>query len=277
MKEISSQEYFPSAQKIPEKLYLRGELPPLNTKFITVVGTRKPSAYGLRTTKKLIAGLRNLPVSIVSGLALGIDTIAHESALENNLHTIAIPGSSLEESKLYPRTNIKLAENILASGGALLSPWKEQQSAPWTFPARNGIMAAIANLVLVIECAEDSGTMITARESIKRGSPLAAVPGDIDALTSLGPNKLIKEGAHLVRSADDIIELLHLNKMQPIQQSLPLRNFDHPLLIHINGPTSRDTIIEISGLSTQEVFTGLALLELEGVIAVDSNGFVSRI
>lgn len=278
MHEISSFDHFPGIAKIPEKLFIRGELPPPEYKRLTVVGTRHPSDYGTRVVRKLITGLKNHPISIVSGLALGVDGLAHMTALENGIHTIAIPGSDISDHNLYPASNRNLAKEIVAAGGALLSPWDDQRAALWTFPVRNGIMAAISDLVLVIEAAEKSGTLITAREAIRRNIPLAAVPADIDASASAGTNMLIKNGAHCVTSTNDIINLLGLKNIKDSGTTEILQTSnDHPLLVHINEPLTRDQLIERSGFDTGELFSTLALLELEGKIAIDNRGIIHRI
>lgn len=165
MNEIFTKDYFPNAKNIKEKLFYLGELKDTSYKIITIVGTRRPSEYGKYCVNKIISGLAGYPISIVSGLAIGIDMLVHETAISNNIHTIAIPGSSLECNNIYPKRNLNLANSIIQNGGALVSMWQNQNAATWTFPARNSLMASISDLVLVIECKDNGGTMITAREA----------------------------------------------------------------------------------------------------------------
>lgn len=202
LRQISSQ---------PKSLDVVGELPSDGRKFLCVVGSRRHSRYGEDVCRSLISGLRGYPVVIVSGLALGIDSIAHEAALEADLPTVAFPGSGLSPDVLYPASRQRLAERIVASGGALISPFqRDAPSAPWFFPARNRLMAGMCHATLIIEAREESGTMITATAALQFGRDVFAVPGSIFSEMSRGPNALFSQGAAPVSSSADLLEALGL-------------------------------------------------------------------
>ena len=164
----------------PKKLYIRGEMPKGDSKFLCVVGSRKHTEYGKEACQKLIAGLRGYDIVVVSGLALGIDGIAHKAALDASLTTIAIPGSGLHPSVLYPSSNRQLAEKIVDSGGALLSEFEPMfRPTLYSFPQRNRIMAGISHAVLIVEAEIKSGTLITSRLATDYNREVMAVPGSV--------------------------------------------------------------------------------------------------
>ncbi len=172
----------------PEKLYIRGELPSPDTKLLCVVGSRRYTNYGKEACEKLISGLRGYDVAIVSGLAIGIDGIAHEAAMNAGLKTIAIPGSGLGVSAIHPIAHIGLAQKILDSGGCMLSEYEADfRSTLWSFPQRNRIMAGLSCAVLVIEAEIKSGTLITSRMATDYNKDVLTVPGNIFSKTSEGP------------------------------------------------------------------------------------------
>ncbi len=273
MYSIDPKEYFERLKSPSERLFVEGSLPPPQYRRITIVGTRKPSTYGKMVTSRMIEGLRGQPVTILSGLALGIDACAHEAAVLNNIHTIAIPGSGLKESVLYPRTNVGLAHRIISSGGALMSPWETEHAAKWMFPLRNRTMAAMSDLVLVVEAGVRSGTMITANAATEFSVPIAAIPGDIDNTRSEGTNALIKSGAHCVTDPNDLIKLLGLEKSKTTREEEVLFSKD-PILSLLRKPQSRDQLIALSGLSVHMLNCSLSRLELEGSIVIDNQGII---
>lgn len=185
----------------PAVLYCKGKLAILkNKKVLSVVGTRRPTAYGMRALEKIVPPLVEAGWTIVSGLAYGIDARAHELAL--NGMTIAVLGSGIEN--IYPAANRPLAEQI-ASQHLLVTEYVPQQKpAPWQFPARNRIISGLARATLVIEAREKSGTLITADQALEQGRDVYAVPGSIFAACSSGTNRLIQQGAKAVLSAEDI-------------------------------------------------------------------------
>lgn len=270
MDSIFSKDIFPTAIKIPDKLFYRGNLSSLVNKKITIVGTRRPTEYGKFCIKKIIGGLKGYPVTLISGLAIGIDSLVHEEALKNNIHTIAIPGSSLEDENIYPRGNIRLARKILENNGALISMWQNQKATSWTFPSRNGIMAAIADIVIIIEAKVDSGTLITAREAIKRNVLIGAIPGNIDNLNSYGPNLLIQNGACVITKSEDILKLLNIENI-----SINMNNSKSPLLKLISENNfTQDELAQNTNIPISEINIELTMLEISGEILIDNNGIV---
>ncbi len=208
---LSAESFPPLLSEItdpPEKLYIKGEFP-LAEKYLTVVGTRKPSSYGKDVMKTLIAGLRGLPVVIVSGLALGTDALAHEAALENNILTVAVPGSGLSDKVLYPAANRELAKKILQAGGCLISEFEpEFKATDFSFPQRNRIMAGLSHATLVIEAQLKSGTLITSKFATQYNRDILAVPGSIFSSLSEGPHMLIRLGATPVTTPEELREAL---------------------------------------------------------------------
>ena len=200
---------------LPKTLDIIGDMPPDDMKFLCVVGARRHSHYGRDACASLIAGLRGYPVVIVSGLAIGIDSIAHEAAIAAGLKTVAFPGSGLSAKMLYPTSRRALAQAIIDSGGALASPFKrDDPAAPWFFPARNRLMAGMCHATLIVEARADSGTMITANAALEFGRDVLAVPGSIFSEMSHGPNALFSHGGAAVSSSRDILEMLGL--MEPL-------------------------------------------------------------
>jgi len=254
---------------VPKKLYLAGELPRLGNKILCVVGSRKYSSYGKEACEKLILGLVGMPVTIVSGLALGIDAIAHRAALSAGLQTIALPGSGLDPRALYPSTNMRLAEEIISAGGGLLSEFEPDfHATQWSFPQRNRIMAGMSHATLIIEAEIQSGTLITSKLATEYNRDVLTVPGSIFSLTTEGPHMLLRLGATPVRSSDDILEILGLKKTEEVI----VRNYDDcsdeekiiiKLLIE---PMPRDELIRASKLSIQTANAVLGILEIKGLL-----------
>jgi DNA processing protein len=266
--------------KPPKGLYFRGELPSWNDYvFLAVVGSRNYTSYGKDVIEKLLASLAGHPVVIVSGLALGTDALAHRAALQNNLLTIAIPGSGLDDSVIAPRTNYALAQDILKSGGALLSEFDPKfKATPWAFPQRNRIMAGLCHVTLVIEAGEKSGTLITAKLANEYGRDVLSVPGSIFSDSSKGTNKLLHQGATPITCAEDLLEALGLNK-ESMQQELPLENFTEKELHIIRAlrePKSRDDLVTELSLPVHEINIILSMLEIKGAVKEEA-GLIRKI
>ena len=193
----------------PVALNYRGVLPPTDIHLLSVVGSRDFTEYGKQVVNELIDGLKGYPIGIVSGLALGIDSLAHEAALRNNLYTLAIPGGGLSDEALYPASHKPLAHRILEAGGGLLSEYEPDfRATTWSFPKRNRLVAGISRATLLIEAAEKSGTLITARMCTDYNRELLVVPGNIFSKSSIGVHQFLKLGATPVTSAADILEVL---------------------------------------------------------------------
>jgi DNA processing protein len=252
----------------PKQLFLRGTLPHAETLCLAVVGSRDYSNYGKQVVEYLVHGLRGYPIAIVSGLALGIDALAHEAALDVGLYTLAVPGSGLDNRVLYPRRNRPLAQRILEAGGGLLSEFESDfQATTWSFPQRNRIMAGLSRATLVIEAGERSGTLITARLTAEYNRELLVVPGNIFSEHSKGPHQFLKIGATPVTTPDDILSVLGIEadavENQPASH---LSDLESRVLEALQVPQDRDSLIRILSLSTSEAGVIFMQLELNGHI-----------
>lgn len=260
----------------PEHIYIDGELPSVTVdeygratpRILTIVGSRKHTTYATDVIEHLIRNLSGAPVIIVSGLALGVDGLSHKAALKYNLKTIAIPGSGLDKKVLYPRSNLSLAEEITSAGGILLSEFDPlTPPAPWTFPARNRIMAALSDAVLIIEAEEKSGTLVTARHALELGRDMGAIPGNIFSPNSEGTNMLIKEGAYVIRNIKDLMDLLHLSYEEKENVSTKEFSPQEKIIIDLlNEPKEKDTLLIESKLSPTDFLITLSSLEMRGVV-----------
>jgi DNA processing protein len=278
-----SQEDFPVCLKEipdpPKTIYLRGNLPPESHILLAVVGSRKHTAYGKDVTQSLIQGLRGYPIAIVSGLALGIDALAHKAAMDVGLPTLAVPGSGLAWDVLYPRNHEKLAREILKKGGGLLSEFPpETPAAPWTFPKRNRIMAGLSQAVLIIEAQEQSGTLITARLAMENDRDVLAVPGPITALSSRGPNALIRDGATPILSSTDIVDALGLVPHSTTNDDAflaTLSEAEQKAYMLLGEPLERDAFFQALGYSPDQGNIALLELEMKGILRT-YGGLVMR-
>lgn len=255
----------------PTKLYYKGQLPNLDTKLLCIVGSRKYTQYGKDACEKLISGLRGYNITIVSGLALGIDGIAHKSALDAGLKTIAIPGSGLDDSVLYPSSHKNLAQKILETGGTLISEFESDfRATPYSFPQRNRIMAGMSHAVLVIEAEIKSGTLITSKFATEYNRDVLALPGSIFSKNSEGPNMLIRLGATPIRSSEDILEALGF-KVNEEPKNLELKYSDcspeEMLVIDLlNEPLEKDELIRNMKMPTSKASAILSIMEIKGLI-----------
>ncbi len=284
VRELSREEFPPAIFEVPEppkKLYLRGSLPSPTLKCLAVVGSRNYTNYGKQVVEHLIAGLRGYDIAIISGLALGIDGLAHEAALENNLYTLAVPGSGIDDSVLYPARHRALAARILRAGGGLLSEYEPLfEATTWSFPQRNRIMAGLSKATLIIEAGEKSGTLITARLTAEYNRELLVVPGNIFSENSKGPHQFLKLGATPVSSALDILDALGIetksssNVEEPLPETLSER--EREILELLKEPAERDALIRSLGIPTHEAAILLMQLELNGSIK-EENGVLYRV
>ncbi len=275
---------------IPKELHIRGTLPSVTfdeygratPRILTIVGSRKNTEYGRQVVQKLLASCKDEDIIILSGLALGIDGIAHKEALKHNLITLAIPGSGLGPNTLYPSSHRTLAEDIIEKGGALISELDDDTPpAPWTFPMRNRIMAALSDAVLIIEAEEKSGTLITARQALELGKDIGAVPGDIFSSNTYGPLSLIKDGAYPITNADDLFALLHLSKNETngadgVTLYDDLTDYESLILSLLREPLEKDTLFIESKLSFEDFFAAFSSLEIRGYIE-DQFGEVKKV
>lgn len=254
--------------QLPERLWVRGAMPEAGTKILAVVGSRAMTRYGQEVCEKLITGLAGYPISIVSGLALGVDACAHKAALKASLHTIAIPGSGLDDSVISPRTNLGLAKDILAAGSALLSE-QEPMHKPWLkeFPSRNRLMVGLADAVLMIEAGEKSGTLITARLAGEYNRELLCIPHRIGDPHAFGPHLFMRLGATLVTEPLHILEAL---RIPPIETQRPeptdLKDAELDIWNVLEQPKTRDELIRSVQADTGTLLTALVSLEIRGLI-----------
>jgi DNA processing protein len=191
----------------PHLLYLRGTLADADVNAVAMVGSRHCTGYGKRMATKIAGDLARAGVTIVSGLARGIDAAAHQGALEAGGRTLAVLAGGL--NRLYPPEHAKLAEAAVRSGGLLTEASMDQEPLAPLFPARNRIISALTKVVVIVEAPEKSGALITASHAAEQGRTVLAVPGPADAATSGGCHALIRDGAVLCRSADDVLEEVH--------------------------------------------------------------------
>jgi DNA processing protein len=284
IRKLLPKEFPPLMREMPERdrphsLYIRGSMPPDGYTFLCVVGSRATSPYGRRMCATLVAGLARYPVAIVSGMALGIDAEAHKAALDVGLPTVAVLPSSLDERSIYPSTNKALAQRILARGGALISETKDPyRAAIHDFPKRNRIAAGMSRAALIIEAGEKSGTLITARLALDYNREVLAVPHELGRSTGEGVNRLIREGATLVRNADDVLQALNLKPLDnPVQPELPtdLTKPETAILAALVEPAEKDNLIEQAKLSAQEANIALSSLLLRGLI-IERLGKIER-
>ena len=258
----------------PEKVFIKGKIiNRKNVKFLTIVGSRNHSSYAKMALEKIISEISGYNIIIISGLALGIDTLAHEFALKNNFKTIAIPGSGISEEALYPRSNLHLSKKILDNGGIVMSEFQpEQKSMPYFFPQRNRIMAGIADVVLVVEAAQKSGTLITARLATEYNKDLCVIPNSIFSEFSAGSNNFLKQGAHPVFSGKEILELMDLdpeNEKQVSQKELDFNDFTETevkILKSLSEPKNKEEMQEKTKLNISELNSTLSILEIKNII-----------
>lgn len=249
----------------PGILYLRGKIIPQDNLAIAVVGSRRFTPYGQRAVEKLIPPLVEKKLTIISGLALGIDALAHKAALTAKGRTLTVLPGGLD--RIYPTTNIKLADQILASGGGLISEFPLGTPAlKFNFPIRNRIIAGLSLGTLVIEATNDSGSLLTASAAIEYNREVFAVPGPIFSESSEGTNRLIKMGAKIVTMPEDIFEELKIEHSKTPMIISADSQEEANLLNLLSNPTSVDNLVKKSNLSTAIVNSVLLEMEMKGKV-----------
>ena len=277
-----SKEYPKNLKEIsnaPKQLFVRGYMPKNSDLNFAIVGTRSASEYGKTLAFKIAKELSELGLNIVSGLALGIDTQAHLGALAGNGSTVAVLGSGIDDNSIFPRENLKLAKKIIASGGAVISEYgPEAKSEIWYFPERNRIISGLSLGVLVVEAPEKSGALITARMALEQNREVFAVPGSVFSKNSFGTNNLIKSGAKMVTSVDDILEELNLTDLKSKKDENEKTNLnrEEKLIFSIieKEPIHIDKICEISKFPTNKVLPIISALEIQGIIKNIGGKFI---
>ena len=257
----------------PLALYVRGRLRPSDKNSIAIVGTRRATHYGMDTTRKFSYQLGKAGVCILSGLALGIDSAAHEGALRSDGRTVAVIGSGFDH--IYPPENIALSERIADNGAVLTEFPFTRKPDKATFPMRNRIVSGMSKGVLVIEAGRRSGAAITANQALSQGRSVFAIPGRIDSYMSVGTNVLIKEGACLVTDVRDILEhfemlfpksLLSDEKRSAVNLPDLSKNETKIVELLAKGEMGVDLLIRQSDISTANIASLLIALELKKVV-----------
>lgn len=268
----------------PGILYVQGEVLPSDALAIAIVGTRHATQYGLQQAERLAEGLARAGLTIVSGLARGIDAAAHRGALRVGGRTLAVLGSGL--LNLYPPEHRELSRQVIESGALLseASPYSPPVSG--AFPQRNRIVTGLSLGVIVVEAALRSGALISAEHAMEQGREVFAVPGRVDSRNSHGCHRLLREGAKLVENVDDVLE-----ELGPLFASAPTedgREVRHPAELQLNDqeqavldaivqePTSIDEVVVASGLPVHRVLSTLSVLEMRRLVRRVSGNQVSR-
>ncbi len=259
----------------PARLYVEGNLELLNKedyKILCVIGSRKSTSYGRDAVEYLLRDIQKEKIIILSGLALGIDGIAHKEAIKNDLYTISIPGSGLDRHVIHPQTHSRLADQIIEKDGLLISERAPDFKATiWSFPSRNRIEAAIADAVLIIESEEKSGTQITARLALEYNRNIGVIPGSIFSPMSVGTIKLWREGAMPVCDANDLRELLNI-KESPTLTDLISQTYDNldtiekQIMAELIEPIDKERLIASLGIEYTEALIAIIQLEAKGYI-----------
>lgn len=262
----------------PPVLYYKGSLLPTDDLAIGVVGARFATSYGRQVTEKLVFDLVSAGLTVVSGLAKGIDSFAHKAAIDAGGRTIAVLGNGVD--LIYPPENKGLAD-LIVENGALVSEFPLGfPSVPSNFPARNRIIAGLSLGVLVTEAAVDSGSLITAGQAAEQGREVFAVPGPVNSKMSAGANNLLKEGVHPATEASDILQILDIErkKLQYPSKETPLKGqvadkTEKRILDLLDGQTKHiDVIVRESGLATDKVSTALSMMEIRGIVKNYGSG-----
>ncbi len=259
----------------PKQLFVRGEMPNKGTVMLCIVGSRKYSNYGRDACEEIISGLRGHDITIVSGLALGIDSVAHRSAIKAGLKTIAIPGSGLNDNVLYPASNYNLALEIIKNGGALVSEFEPDfRATQWSFPKRNRIMAGLSQAVLIIEAGEKSGTLITARMATDYNRDVFVIPASIFSEGAIGSNKLMRLGATPINSSEELLDELGFAKI-PVNEGAGFVKDDEKCsederrvleILSVKSEISRDELIRDLSMEISRANILLSAMEIKGMI-----------
>ena len=264
----------------PICLYIKGKIDEINFNreknfpFFAVVGTRKPTAYGQQIARMFVSQLASLGFVIVSGMAAGIDTIAHETTIESGSLTVAVLGCGVDI--IYPSQNTYLYQKIVDGAGLVVSEFPPGHTvAPGLFIARNRIISGLSKGVMVIEGLKDSGSLITARFAVEQGREVFAPPSPLTSNMSQAPNSLIKQGAKLVMTVDDILEEFNLKIMpgRKKQPAIDLSNDEKIIFEKIAvEPQSCDELTLVTGLSINKVLDILSRLEIKGAVEKNCEG-----
>jgi DNA processing protein len=277
IKEIKfSDENFPSIlkeiPKPPKQLFVRGEILPCDKVAVAIVGARKHTSYGKQVAYDFAYSLAKNGVTIVSGLALGIDSEAHKGALDAGGRTIAVLGSGIDDKSIYPYSHKSLAEQVILNG-ALISEYEPGTPAlPYQFPERNRIVSGLSIGVLIVEAKEKSGSLITAKLALEQNKDIFSVPGQIFSPMSKGTNKLIQRGAKLVTKPEDILEELELSGIEINKREEDFSEDEKNILKLLESEALHtNEIIKISKMPASDILTIITILEMKGAVK-DTGG-----
>lgn len=264
----------------PKLLYYKGDLTLCESKFsIAIVGTRKPSNYGIWAAKKFSKELSSNSICIISGMASGIDKYAHEGAYLEIGKTICVLGSTID--KPYPKANSRLMESIINSGGLVLSEYGNiNPIIPANFAYRNRLVSGLSDGILIIEAGMKSGTLITADFGLEQGKNIFAIPGSIDSSSSIGTNNLIKQGAQLVTSIDDILNVYDIKRSsidfdEDLIKNLSITEVNIYNFIKEKGLCSADMISLQTSINIKDVLGILNILDIKSIINYD--GYIASL
>ncbi|MDD4333389.1 MAG: DNA-processing protein DprA [Patescibacteria group bacterium] len=255
----------------PQIIYYKGNFETKDEFSLAVVGTRKFTSYGKQVTESIVKNLVQNNLTIVSGLAFGIDTLAHSATLEAKGRTIAVLGTGIDRTSIYPTSNRYLAEKIIAEGGAVISEFPlGTPPLKHHFPQRNRIISGLSLGTLVVEAGEKSGALITANQALEQNREVFAVPGNIFSPVSIGPNKLIKLGAKAVTSAEEIIEALNLTQIKTYinnKEIIPESPAEEKIITLLSHePKHINEIVRESNLDTATTNSTLVVMEMKGMV-----------
>lgn len=257
----------------PQKLYTVGNIKLLDKKSFGIVGTRKITEYGRKNCAYFARELSLRDIPIISGMAIGTDTVAHKTVLENYGETIAVLGSGF--NCIFPKENITLFEEIVDKGGLVITEYEPNiEPNKNNFPRRNRIITALAEGILVIEAGYRSGTSITAKHAKQQGKLVFAIPGKIDSLVGVGVNELIKNGAILTTKIEDILKYYSEFDVIPKKKEKIKLNTNYEKIINIleEGEKSMQELINLSDIGMSEIFEVLTNMELENIISKNYLG-----
>lgn len=264
----------------PYGLFYKGDISKYNdTVSVSIVGSRACSRYGIDATKIITKALIENNITIVSGMAKGIDTIAHKTAVDSNGYTVAVLGCGVDV--IYPRENLKLYNEIISKGGCVLSEFiPGTRPLSMNFPIRNRIISGLSNLTIIAEAGEKSGTLITATKALEQGKDVIAVPGSIFSEESKGTNKLIKEGAHVFTDIDDIFYLLGIVKNKNnkiINDNIKSSVCEELYALIDSNPIHIDDIMRLTNIDIKRLYGLLFEMQLKEEILCLSGNFYVRI
>jgi len=258
----------------PAVLWSLGDWSALREPIVAIVGTRRATSYGRRVTQEIAGALARAGATIISGMALGIDAMAHQAALDANTSTVSVLGTGADVP--YPRAHVVLHRTIEANGLILSEAPPGAQAGPGCFPRRNRIIAALSSLTIVVEAPERSGALSTADRALNIGRDVAAVPGPIDSPQSVGANRLLLKGAHVIASVDDA---LHLAGLAPVVAKRPTLRSEAEGRIWTaleHAAASLDDLCARVSMPVAQCMTTVTDLELRGIIECELTGAIRR-